>query len=92
MSLPVYRTRFLGHIISLRGLSVNVEFTSGLIWAAEPHFFDQPLFVVALDEGLHGRSDLFDVAKYPPIDCLLFERAVVSLNASGQNIKTGTFL
>jgi len=59
----VYRTRLLGHIFSLRGLSVKDVFALHLVWAAKPHFFDQPLFVVALDEGSDGRADLFDVAE-----------------------------
>ena len=66
----LYRARFPGHKVALRSDTQREVFASPG-WAHEAQLLDQPLGVVALDEGGDRPPDLVEVLEDASVDRLL---------------------
>jgi len=73
----VNRTRFLGHSVELRGHGHGRELVlaASCVWAEVAVFLDQPLGVVAGDEGSDGVAEVFEGLEDAAVDDLLLECA-----------------
>ena len=82
IQLVLYRTEFLDTILLLgdRPHDGLVPSCSGITGTAQSVLFDQPLGVVAGDEGADGVTDLVDGLVNSAMDDLLFEGAEETLD------------
>jgi hypothetical protein len=71
------RTRFLGHSVGLRGHGHGrkLVLAASCVWAEVAVFLDQPLGVVAGDEGSDGVAEVFEGLEDAAVDELLLECA-----------------
>jgi hypothetical protein len=78
----LYRTRFPGQPVSLCGAPEGLVVPGGAhgVWAAVSVLLDQPLGVVAGDEGADGVSDLVDGLEDASVHHLLFQGAEEALD------------
>src|SRR3954447_10645294 len=81
-SHALYRTRFPGQPVSLCGAPEGLVVPGGAhgVWAAVSVLLDQPLGVVAGDEGADGVSDLVDGLEDASVHHLLFQGAEEALD------------
>ena len=75
----VYRTRFLGHPFTLRGLT-QLVFLARFERRAVRQLIEAPAPIVAFDEPGDGGAHFGQVSEDPAVDCLLLERAIPALD------------
>jgi len=69
------RTRFLGHSVELRGHGHGrkLVLAASCVWAEVAVVLDQPLGVVAGDEGSDGVAEVFEGLEDAAVDDLLLD-------------------
>ncbi|QXM24125.1 hypothetical protein KO353_12705 [Elioraea tepida] len=74
-ALLLNRTRFLGHSVGLRGHGHGrkLVLAASCVWAEVAVFLDQPLGVVAGDEGSDGVAEVFEGLEDAAVDDLLLD-------------------
>ena len=75
----LYRTRFLGHPFTLRGLT-QLVFLARFERRAIRQLLEAPAPIVAFDEPGDGGAHFGQVSEDPAVDCLLLERAIPALD------------
>ena len=75
----MYRTRFLGHTFTLRGLT-QLVFLARFERRAVRQLLKAPAPIVVFDEPGDGGAHFGQVSEDPAVDCLLLERAIPALD------------